>query len=118
MSHPTFEGEFMEIAKGLPDLERIVSRIHAKNCKIKDFLKVLKVVIQSPIMFFAHPLQQSFKGLSKGLSKLADASETFGSKTILGLLRSAPDLLPHVKDVESRFEKPEKGTLTPQLIKH
>jgi len=56
--------------------------------------------------------------LSKGLSKLADASESFGSKTILGLLRSAPDLLPHVKDVESRFEKPEKGTLTPQLIKH
>lgn len=43
MSHPTFEGEFMEIAKGLPDLERIVSRIHAKNCKVKDFLKVLKV---------------------------------------------------------------------------
>ena len=33
----------MEIAKGLPDLERIVSRIHAKNCKIKDFLKVLAV---------------------------------------------------------------------------
>jgi DNA mismatch repair protein MSH6 len=56
--------------------------------------------------------------LSSGLSKLADASETFKSKTILGLLRSAPDLLPHVKDVESRFEKPEKGTLTPRLIKH
>ena len=57
MSHPTFEGEFMEIAKGLPDLERIVSRIHAKNCKIKDFLKVLKVMmIQSSIMFFAHLL--------------------------------------------------------------
>lgn len=57
MSHPTFEGEFMEIAKGLPDLERIVSRIHAKNCKIKDFLKVLKVMmIQSSIMFFAYPL--------------------------------------------------------------
>lgn len=44
MSHPTFEGEFMEVAKGLPDLERIVSRIHAKNCKVKDFLKVLKVM--------------------------------------------------------------------------
>jgi DNA mismatch repair protein MSH6 len=64
------------------------------------------------------PFRQSFKGLSKGLSKLADASETFGSKTILGLLRSAPDLLPHIKDVESRFEKPEKGTLTPQLVEH
>lgn len=64
------------------------------------------------------PFRQSFKGLSKGLSKLADASETFGSKTILGLLRSAPDLLPHIKDVESRFEKTEKGTLSPQLVEH
>jgi len=43
MDHPTFEAEFSEIAKGLPDLERIVSRIHAKNCKTKDFLKVLTV---------------------------------------------------------------------------
>lgn len=43
LNHPTFESAFMEIAKGLPDLERIVSRIHAKNCKIKDFLKVLAV---------------------------------------------------------------------------
>jgi DNA mismatch repair protein MSH6 len=55
MSHPTFEGEFMEIAKGLPDLERMVSRIHAKNCKVKDFLKVLKVMIYSFLVFFAHP---------------------------------------------------------------
>ena len=45
MNHPSFEGEFMEVAKGLPDLERIVSRIHAKNCKVRDFLKVLKVTI-------------------------------------------------------------------------
>ncbi|KAI0266519.1 muts domain V-domain-containing protein [Gloeopeniophorella convolvens] len=94
MKHQTFEGDFMEIAKGLPDLERIVSQIHAKNCKVKDFLKVLK----------------SFRALSKGLSKLADASESFESKTIPGLLRSAPDLLPHIKNVESRFEKPEKET--------
>jgi DNA mismatch repair protein MSH6 len=43
MDHPTFESEFTEVAKGLPDLERIVSRIHAKNCKVKDFIKVLNV---------------------------------------------------------------------------
>lgn len=43
LDHPTFEEEFTTIAKGLPDLERIVSRIHAKNCKVKDFLKVLIV---------------------------------------------------------------------------
>jgi DNA mismatch repair protein MSH6 len=51
MNHPTFEGDFMEVAKGFPDLERIVSRIHAKNCKVKDFLKVLKVVILSVTIF-------------------------------------------------------------------
>ena len=43
LDHPTFEAHFAEVAKGLPDLERIVSRIHAKNCKVKDFLKVLSV---------------------------------------------------------------------------
>ncbi len=43
MNHPTFEASFTDIAKGLPDLERIVSRIHSKNCRVKDFLKVLSV---------------------------------------------------------------------------
>jgi len=51
MNHPTFEGDFMGVAKGLPDLERIVSRIHAKNCKVRDFLKVLKVAILSVAIF-------------------------------------------------------------------
>ena len=111
MNHPTFEGEFMEVAKGLPDLERIVSRIHAKNCKVKDFLKVLKVILSTVILTTSPNLtpRQFFAVLSKGLSRLADASETFESKTILGLLRSAPELLPHIKNVESRFERPEKG---------
>ena len=116
MNHPTFETEFMEVAKGLPDLERIVSRIHAKNCKVKDFLKVLKVTLLMVISFSAQPFLQSFSVLSKGLSKLADASETFASKTILGLLRSAPDLLPHVKNVEMRFEKAEKSMLTLRVV--
>lgn len=56
MRYRTFEEEFMTIAKGLPDLERIVSRIHAKNCKVKDFLKVLKVTINLFVIFFCSPL--------------------------------------------------------------
>ncbi|KAH9833177.1 DNA mismatch repair protein Msh6 [Rhodofomes roseus] len=91
LDHATFEGEFTKVAKGLPDLERIVSRIHAKNCKVKDFLKVLT----------------AFKSLSTGLSELADISETFQSRTILGLLRTAPNLLPHIKHVKSMFKEPE-----------
>ncbi|KAF9069417.1 muts domain V-domain-containing protein [Rhodocollybia butyracea] len=90
MDHPTFESAFMETAKALPDLERVVSRIHARNCKVKDFLKVLA----------------AFKKLSKGFTDLADASESFNSKTILGLLRSAPNLSKNIKNIENMFEKP------------
>ena len=43
LNHPTYEATFTELAKGIPDLERIVSRVHANNCKIKDFLKLLAV---------------------------------------------------------------------------
>ncbi|KAG6841043.1 hypothetical protein C0991_002351 [Blastosporella zonata] len=90
IEHQTFEAKFTELAKGLPDLERIVSRIHAKNCKVRDFIKVL----------------DAFRKLSIGLSQLGDTSESFNSKTIFGLLRSAPDLLPNIKNIESLYVKP------------
>ncbi|CAK5264723.1 unnamed protein product [Mycena citricolor] len=93
-----FEKDFMEIAKGLPDLERIVSRIHAKNCTIRDFLK-------------------AFKKLSYGMAHLGDIAESFKSKTIFGLVRSAPDLIQNIKKVQAMYEKPEseKGNeLVPQ----
>jgi hypothetical protein len=60
ISHATFEQEFTELAKGLPDLERIVSRIHANNCKVKDFVKVLAVrifrgnFVGSPVHIFVN----------------------------------------------------------------
>ncbi|VDB88830.1 unnamed protein product [Peniophora sp. CBMAI 1063] len=94
MKSTDFEQTFVAITKGLPDLERLVSRIHAKNCKVKDFLKAL----------------QSFRVLNKGLKELADRSESFKSRTVLGLLRGAPDLLPYIKNIEARFQKPEKET--------
>lgn len=54
---------------------------------------------------------QAFRRLSEGLAELADASESFNSKTILGLLRSAPNLEPNLKNVESKFKRPDKGLL-------
>lgn len=45
------------------------------------------------------------------MNQLADTSESFESKTIFKLLRTAPDLLPHIKNVEAMYAKPEeKGT--------
>ncbi|KAI0697052.1 DNA mismatch repair protein Msh6 [Cytidiella melzeri] len=93
IDHPTFESEFTDIAKSLPDLERIVSRVHANNCRVKDFLKVL----------------ESFKKLSKGLASLATTADSFKSNNISGLLRSAPDLSPHLKHVKSIFKLSENG---------
>lgn len=46
---------------------------------------------------------QAFKRLHDGFASLAENSESFGSKTILGLLRSAPDLTSHLRDIKSRF---------------
>jgi len=43
MDNPTFEDDFTSLAKGLPDLERLVARIHAGSCKPKDFLRLLAV---------------------------------------------------------------------------
>ncbi|KAJ6500392.1 muts domain V-domain-containing protein [Mycena sanguinolenta] len=100
MNHPTFESDFMEVAKGLPDLERIVSRIHAKNCTIRDFLKVLN----------------AFKKLSHGLSRLADTAESFESKTIFGLLRSAPDVIQNIKNVQLMYQKPESEKDASELV--
>ncbi|KAJ7208168.1 muts domain V-domain-containing protein [Mycena haematopus] len=98
MNHPTFESDFMEIAKGLPDLERIVSRIHAKNL-----------------------WKQAFKKLSTGLSGLADTAEGFESKTVFGLLRSAPDVIQNIKKVQLMYEKPpvekDASELVPQAGK-
>ena len=50
---------------------------------------------------------QAFKTLSKGLSSLADVAEDFESKTIFSLLRSAPDLTPHLKHVRTMFKTSE-----------
>ena len=55
--------------------------------------------------------EQAFKRLSVGLAELGNSSESFESKTIHGLLRSAPDLLPNIKNVERMYKKPagDKG---------
>ena len=56
-----------------------------------------------PPSYYVEDHHQAFKKLNEGLASLADNSESFASKTILGLLRSAPDLTPHLKNVTSRF---------------
>jgi len=51
---------------------------------------------------------QSFKKLSRGLKALEKSAEGFKSKNIIGLLRSAPDLMPNIKHVQEMFVQEEK----------
>ncbi|KAL7412649.1 muts domain V-domain-containing protein [Mrakia frigida] len=98
MQHPNFEDVFRKLCKGLPDLERQVSRIHAKSIKISDFMKVIN----------------SFDDVHRGFEKLADIAESFESKSIGALLKSAPDLTSYLENIRSLFKyDKEEGTLLP-----
>ncbi|WVF66380.1 hypothetical protein IAT40_001120 [Kwoniella sp. CBS 6097] len=93
MSHPEFIGDFTQLCKGLPDLERLISRIHANGVKQKDFLSVV----------------DSFVRLQGGLEKLGRVAATFETSTISGLLRTAPDLSQHTKHIKSMYTVNEDG---------
>jgi DNA mismatch repair protein MSH6 len=110
IDHPTFEADFTKIVKGLPDLERIISRIHAKNCKVKEFLKVLEVLCLISISFFLtiHDMQ-CFTKLNGGITDLIENADSLASLGIPSLLRSAPDLSSHIENIKSRFQWPENG---------
>ncbi|KAG8825170.1 DNA mismatch repair protein msh6 [Serendipita sp. 401] len=93
MRHETFEQDFLMLVKGMPDLERIVSRIHAGTCKEKDFLKVL----------------DAFNKLNKGLSDLAEKASVFETPSVSGLLRSVEDLKPYLRSIKATFVQPASG---------
>ncbi|KAF8609778.1 DNA mismatch repair protein Msh6 [Ceratobasidium sp. AG-I] len=97
IAHPEIESKFSKLVSGIPDLERIVSRVHAKSCHVKDFLKVLN----------------AFDSLSKGLADLASISESFDNKSVLGLLRQAPDLKKNIKRVREFFDVQDDTLLVP-----
>ncbi|KZT62465.1 DNA mismatch repair protein Msh6 [Calocera cornea HHB12733] len=88
INHPSFEATFSRTTKGLPDLERIVSRVHAKTCKAKDFDKLV----------------DAFRQVHKGFGLLMEEARNFSSPSIIDLLRSAPDLSPHLKHMQSKYD--------------
>ncbi|KXT06386.1 hypothetical protein AC578_6023 [Pseudocercospora eumusae] len=83
----------------LPDLERLISRVHAGRCKVQDFVKVL----------------EGFEQIEYTMSLLS----SFGSgEGLLGQLISAmPDLqtpLKHWKEAFDRKQAKESGLFIPQ----
>ncbi|KAG0139481.1 hypothetical protein CROQUDRAFT_54664 [Cronartium quercuum f. sp. fusiforme G11] len=91
MNHPDFEDKFGTLT-GLPDLERLISRIHAGSCTVKNFLKVLK----------------AFQKIQTALSDLVS---TIGEEeaTILNqLLHKVPDIKQLISEIEDMFTLDEE----------
>ncbi|WVR03374.1 hypothetical protein IAU60_000365 [Kwoniella sp. DSM 27419] len=93
LKHPAFAGDFTQLCKGLPDLERFISRIHAGSSKQGDFLRVI----------------DSFAKLQKGIKSLRATAEHFDSPSIGNLLRTAPDVSEHLARIRSMYNVEEDG---------
>ncbi|WRT63564.1 uncharacterized protein IL334_000469 [Kwoniella shivajii] len=94
-----FSGRFSQICKGLPDLERLISRIHARSERESKFLEVI----------------DNFKRLQAGFDEMRSLAEGFDSPSIGGLLRTAPDLTPYLAHMNSLYTV-EKGEKTVQIM--
>ncbi|KAM0787401.1 hypothetical protein ACM66B_003486 [Microbotryomycetes sp. NB124-2] len=91
LANPHFLSTFEGVVKKVPDLERMLSRIHAKQCKKAEFIKVVG----------------AFRQIASGLDGLLNATSDFKSSGIPGLLRSAPEIEPLLDEIESLFDGEE-----------
>ena len=69
-SLPQIRDHFLSTFNRLPDLERILSRIHAGRCKVKDFVRVL----------------EGFQSIMEGVEQIKQMAEMEGGDSIGGLL--------------------------------
>ena len=87
----------------MPDLERLISRVHAQTCKVQDFVRVL----------------EGFEQIDHTMSLLRDGTgQPSDSEGVIGKLISAmPDLGPRLKywnDAFDRNKAKDSGQLVPE----
>ena len=97
ISNTGFTQEFDSNMKGLPDLERLLSRIHAMSVRPKQFLQVL----------------EAFNRLQQVFEKLEEEASEFKSQSLKATLKSIPDLREYISNIESKFDLTENDTLMP-----
>ncbi|ORX33553.1 muts domain V-domain-containing protein [Kockovaella imperatae] len=95
LANPGVMGDFTLFAKKLPDLERMVSRIHAGALKQRDFDKVVA----------------AFSNIKEAMDRLSTTITPQDARTVHGILRAFPDIGPHVRKLEKKYTvKTEKST--------
>jgi DNA mismatch repair protein MSH6 len=92
MDNPHFDETFSKVVKGLPDLERIIARVHAKSCAVKDFLKLLN----------------AYGRLQSGFDELASSVQSIESGLLRRLLEVPAGLEVMIAAIKSMFEEPGK----------
>lgn len=96
---PSVRDQFSSQLAKMPDLERLISRIHAANCKAQDFVRVL----------------EGFEQIEYTMSLLQDSGP--GDGLIGRLIRGMPDLGPLLEYWKTAFDRAkakEKGILVPE----
>lgn len=95
---PSVRDQFSSQLSRMPDLERLISRIHAANCKAQDFVRVL----------------EGFEQIEYTMGLLRDSGS--GDGLIGRLIRGMPDLDPLLEYWKTAFDRTkakENGILVP-----
>ncbi|BGP15722.1 DNA mismatch repair protein msh6 [Rhodosporidiobolus nylandii] len=91
LANANFAVTFDSMAKKLPDLERLLSRIHSKTITKKAFLSVI----------------EAFEKINAGLGNLRELCEDFKSKGIPGLLAGTPDIGELLEEIQELYDGEE-----------
>ncbi|KAE8269844.1 hypothetical protein A4X09_0g2492 [Tilletia walkeri] len=97
-----FEDAFGAFARKLPDIERIMPRIHAGKAKPRDFTNVLN----------------AFTRFSRAIESLAEIAQDFETSTIRDLLGVIPDVSAKAEKLKSTFDVEENGSFVPRRGEH
>ena len=87
----------------MPDLERLISRVHAGTCKVQDFVKVLEGFEQ---------IDHTMSLLRDGTGRASDSEGVIGQ-----LIAAMPDLGPRLKYWHEAFDRNkarESGQMVPE----
>ncbi|GAA6021689.1 hypothetical protein JCM8202_004312 [Rhodotorula sphaerocarpa] len=91
LANSNFAVAFDGMVKKMPDLERLLSRIHGKTVKKSDFCTVI----------------ESFERIVSGLSALTELCEDFKSQGIPNLLKSVPDVSGLLEEIQELYDSKE-----------
>jgi DNA mismatch repair protein MSH6 len=101
---PQIRDHFLATFSRLPDLERLISRIHGGRCKVKDFVRVL----------------EGFQSIMEGIERIKGEGDGKLESGLLGKLLGGFDCLTVLlKNWEHAFdwEKAKEEGLVPRITR-